>query len=168
MQTSSAATSSSCGATTTSSDRTGPCGSGARDPSHAGWSGDQAIGPERHLHRAACHSARVCGDRRHCRGRVAAARSTNNERRPDQPSGASTRHHDSASVGVLAPSALTPCCTARDADHALQPRRARAWCHVQLRPTASGPCGSGATAERRTVPPPWAGSVCCDLGGDWP
>ena len=43
------------------------------DPSHAGWSGDQAIGPERHLHRAACHSARVCGDRRHCRGRVAAA-----------------------------------------------------------------------------------------------
>ena len=44
-----------------------------RTPAMQGWSGDQAIGPERHLHRAACHSARVCGDRRHCRGRVAAA-----------------------------------------------------------------------------------------------
>ena len=43
------------------------------DPSHAGPSGEQAIGPERHLHRAACPSARVCGGRRNCRGRVAAA-----------------------------------------------------------------------------------------------
>ena len=44
------------------------------------------IGPERHLHRAACHSARVCGGRRNCRGRVVAALMlvTNNERRPDQ------------------------------------------------------------------------------------
>ena len=33
----------------------------------------QAIGPERHFHRAACHSARVCGGRRNCRGRVADA-----------------------------------------------------------------------------------------------
>ena len=31
------------------------------------------LDPERHLHRAACPSARVCGGRRNCRGRVAAA-----------------------------------------------------------------------------------------------
>ena len=52
-----------------------------QDASHAGWSREHAIGPERHLHSAPCHSARVGGGRRHWRGRVAdalvAARTTN-------------------------------------------------------------------------------------------
>ena len=52
-----------------------------QDASHAGWSGEHAIGLGRHLHSLPCHSARSCGGRRNWRRRVAgalvAARTTN-------------------------------------------------------------------------------------------
>ena len=41
-----------------------------QDASHAGWSREHAIGPERHLHSAPCHSAGSCGARRNRRRRV--------------------------------------------------------------------------------------------------
>ena len=107
-----------------------------QDASHAGRSGEHAVGLERHLHSALCHFACVCGGRRNWRGRVAdalvAVRTTNGSLINSQ-----RRKHPASRVQCVAQARLALLAQPHrwSQDEAVRSRRSISYGVIHLTPT---------------------------------